>query len=70
MMNKFEGMASLADKAETERCLQRARDAGVPGLGPGAGSYFPRTWILPGGRVARAEAPDRRSSDRHEQHRA
>ena len=39
-MNKFEGMASLADKAETERCLQRARDAGVPGLGPGAGSYF------------------------------
>ena len=34
-----------ADKAETERCLQRARDAGVPGWDR-AGSYFPRTWIL------------------------
>jgi hypothetical protein len=50
VMNKLEGMHALADKAETERWLARQRSVGVPGLGPGAGSSFPRTWILPGGR--------------------
>ncbi|KAH8046024.1 hypothetical protein JL720_16500 [Aureococcus anophagefferens] len=40
-------MRELADKAETERCLARCREAGVAGLGPGAGSFFPRTWLLP-----------------------
>mmetsp|Transcript_13169 Transcript_13169/g.34961 ORF Transcript_13169/g.34961 Transcript_13169/m.34961 type:complete len:583 (-) Transcript_13169:37-1785(-) len=68
MMNKFEGMASLADKAETERCLQRARDAGVPGLGPGAGSYFPRTWILPGGRGELVEYLKRKRLKGYQKH--
>ncbi|KAH8054849.1 hypothetical protein JL722_8801 [Aureococcus anophagefferens] len=52
------GMRELADKAETERCLARCREAGVAGLGPGAGSFFPRTWLLP---EARDELFERRS---------
>merc|ERR1719326_2208309 len=47
IVSRFEGMRELSDKAQTERALALCRLVGMPGYGPGAGSFFPRTWLLP-----------------------
>ena len=46
-ISRIEEMSHLADKAETERAIARCREAGMPGYATGAGSYFPKTWLLP-----------------------
>ena len=47
-VSRIEGMTDAADKAETERALERCREAGMPGFeARGVGSYFVPTWLLP-----------------------
>ena len=55
VISRFEGMREISDKAQTERALALCRFVGMPGYGPGAGSFFPRTWLLP---EQRAELED------------
>jgi len=47
VISRLEGMREVADKAETERALERCRLIGMPGFEAGASSYFPQTWRLP-----------------------